>query len=260
MKIGMFDSGIGGLTVLAKALELMPDAEYLYYADPDNAPYGTKTTDQVKEYSDRAVSFLTSLGAEAVVIACNTATSAAASYLREKYTIPIIGVEPAVKPAVAMCEGKHVLVLATPLTVREKKLHDLIDRVDNAGAVDLLAMPELVGHAERADFDSDELKEYVKKTLEGFFEENQRKASDYSVVVFGCTHFNHFKTVLEPFFEKDTAFIDGAEGTVKNMMNLTAGNRLRVSEDRGIRYFESGREVTEREKLDLYEMLLDHLK
>ena len=76
----MFDSGIGGLTVLAKALELMPDAEYLYYADPDNAPYGTKTTDQVKEYSDRAVSFLISLGAEAVVIACNTATSAAASF------------------------------------------------------------------------------------------------------------------------------------------------------------------------------------
>ena len=94
MKLGFFDSGIGGLTVLDKARELMPSEEYIYYADTDNAPYGTRETADVYGLSKKAVEFLLDKGAEAVVIACNTATSAAAEELRKNFSIPIIGDTP----------------------------------------------------------------------------------------------------------------------------------------------------------------------
>ena len=98
--IGVFDSGIGGLTVLKKIIEILPNEKYIYYADTDNVPYGTKPKDEVKKYINQAVEFLISKNVKAIVVACNTATSIAVKELREKYTIPIIGIEPAAKPAV----------------------------------------------------------------------------------------------------------------------------------------------------------------
>lgn len=100
MKIGIFDSGIGGLSVLHQAMITMPEADYIFYADVDNVPYGEKTKEEVRKLVDHAVGFLVDKGCQAIVLACNTATSAAISYLREKYKLPIIGIEPAVKPAV----------------------------------------------------------------------------------------------------------------------------------------------------------------
>ena len=105
MKIGMFDSGIGGLTLLKEALKQMPREEYHYYADTDHVPYGYHSTEEIREYSDAAVGFLTGKGCEVIVLACNTATSAAVSFLRGKYPVPVIGIEPAVKPALKLREG-----------------------------------------------------------------------------------------------------------------------------------------------------------
>ena len=114
MKIGFFDSGIGGLTVLSEALKRLPNHEYLYYADTDHAPYGPKPKEEVREYVFKAIEFLVNEGAQIIVIACNTATSIAVSELRQKYSIPIIGMEPAVKPAIESVENstKRVLVLS----------------------------------------------------------------------------------------------------------------------------------------------------
>ena len=99
--IGIFDSGVGGLSVMREALKLMPNENYVYFGDSKNAPYGVRELDDVKRLTFNAVEFLLSKGAKAIVIACNTATSAAISDLREKYKdIPIIGIEPAIKPAV----------------------------------------------------------------------------------------------------------------------------------------------------------------
>ena len=124
MKIGFFDSGIGGLTVLSEALKRLPNHEYLYYADTVHAPYGPKPKEEVREYVFKAIEFLVNEGAQIIVIACNTATSIAVSELRQKYSIPIIGMEPAVKPAIESVENstKRVLVTATPLTLKEEKL------------------------------------------------------------------------------------------------------------------------------------------
>ena len=133
MKIGIFDSGIGGLSVLHQAMITMPEADYIFYADVDNVPYGEKTREEVRKLVDHAVGFLIDKGCQAIVLACNTATSAAISYLREKYKLPIIGIEPAVKPAVEHTSetGRRVMVVSTPVTAKGEKLKRLIDKYDD---------------------------------------------------------------------------------------------------------------------------------
>lgn len=253
MKIGLFDSGIGGLTVLAHLKRLLPDEEYLYYADTDNVPYGTKSTEKIYEYSRQATEFLRKQGAEIICIACNTATSVAANRLREEYDLPIIGIEPAVKPAVNSIEDdKRILVLATPVTVREKKLKDLIDRVDLEHQVDMLSLEKLPMFAENGDFDSDILKTYLKESFSNF------DTSKYSRVVLGCTHFIHFVDAIRLYFDNDVVFLDGSEGTARNIKrcvsNLKSSGEYRVS------FYKSGRPVVDEKTLDFYNMILQRLE
>ena len=254
MKIGMFDSGIGGLTVLNEALKLLPDEAYFYYADTDNVPYGEKSIGQIRDYSERAVCFLKDKGCDAVVIACNTATAAAAAYLRSRFTIPILGIEPAVKPAVEHNAGKRILVIATEVTAREKKLEELISRVDNKGLVDVKATPGLVGFAERGEFDSPAVRECIEKELSGLHTE------EYGILVFGCTHFNHFKSALKEIMPPGTEMIDGSAGTARNLVKVL-NSRGCVSEGkREIHYYRSGREVTDKETISFYESVMAHLE
>ena len=136
MNIGIFDSGIGGITLLHQAMVSLPSEKYIFYADVDHVPYGTKSKEAVVGFVDEVMKFMIKHNCKAVVIACNTATSVAIEIMRQKYDIPIIGIEPAVKPAVENSEGKRVMVVATPLTVQEKKLKKLLDRVDDGHLVD----------------------------------------------------------------------------------------------------------------------------
>ncbi|MCR4585221.1 MAG: glutamate racemase [Lachnospiraceae bacterium] len=253
MKIGMFDSGIGGLTLLKEALRQMPDEEYHYYADTDHVPYGSHTVEEIRKYSDEATGFLLSRGCEAVVVACNTATSAAVTFLREKYPVPVIGIEPAVKPALKLREDKRILVVATPVTVREKKLHDLIEREDACHRVDMLALPGLVGFAEKGDFDSDEVKKYLDKVFAG------TDTGKYSVLVLGCTHFNHFQTLLKTYFDKDICVTDGKEGTIRHLKDVLEKKDAGTAGKGSVYYYESGRTVREKERLAFYESLIRHL-
>ena len=114
LPIGFFDSGLGGLSVLREAVRLMPQEDYIYFGDSRNAPYGTKTLEQIRRLSLTHAEMLYRSGIKALVVACNTATSAAISILREVYTdIPVIGIEPALKPAVSIGEHPRVIVMAT---------------------------------------------------------------------------------------------------------------------------------------------------
>ena len=153
MQIGFFDSGIGGLTVLHQAKRAMPQEDYLYYADTDHVPYGRKTKEEIKQYVQEAVDFIAEQGVKALVVACNTATSVAIKDLRARYSFPILGMEPAVKPAVndTHCT-KRILVTATPVTIREEKLQNLLHQVDQHHQVDLLPLPRLVEFAEQGNF------------------------------------------------------------------------------------------------------------
>ena len=168
MKIGIFDSGIGGLSLLHQAMITLPEVDYVFYADVDNVPYGEKTNEQIREYVDRAVGFLVDKGCEAVVLACNTATSAAITYLRNKYQLPIIGIEPAVKPACQHNRDKRIMVVATPVTAAGVKLKNLIMKYDINHKVDVVALPKLVRFAQKDEFNSANVMNYLNNEFAGY--------------------------------------------------------------------------------------------
>lgn len=254
MNIGIFDSGIGGMTVLHEAMKTMPYENYIFYADIDHVPYGTKTKEQVVSYVDEVMQFMVEQDCKAVVIACNTATAAAARLMREKYSIPIIGIEPAVKPAVEQSNGKRIMVIATPLTIREDKLKNLIAKVDDTHLVDLLAFPRLVEFAERSEFESEELEKYIRETLAPY------DLSMYSEFVLGCTHFNYFKDSFAKLLPEDVHILDGSRGTVNQLKRVLDDKNLLEENQGTVRYFYSGRELLEQEDLQRMQELHNRLE
>lgn len=216
MRIGFFDSGIGGLTVLHQALRLLPYEDYLFYADTAHVPYGEKTKEEVREYILNAVDFIAKHHVKALVVACNTATSIVIEELRNRYDFPILGIEPAVKPAVEQSEGKQkkVLVLATRLTLQEKKYNDLVHRIDPGEIVDSLPLPGLVQFAENFEFDEKKVIPYLQQELSRF------DLQQYGTVVLGCTHFPYFTDCLRKIFPEDVDFISGSIGTASHLKRI----------------------------------------
>lgn len=252
MSIGFFDSGIGGLSVLKEALKLLPNENYIYFGDTDNAPYGIKTKDEVKELTFSAVEFLDRLGIKALVVACNTITSVAVRDLRQKYDFPVIGMEPAIKPAVEKNNNVHkrVLTLATPLTLQEEKFQSLVSRFDTDHIVDMLPAPKLVEFAESFIFDGPEVETYLREILPSDIHQ-------YGTLVLGCTHFPLFKEVLARI-APDIDIIDGNKGTVKHLYDvLKATNQLNPSGEKGkISFYRSGVRVENPSLLELYAEIL----
>ncbi|MFF2093211.1 glutamate racemase [Paenibacillus sp. NPDC058174] len=216
MTIGFFDSGIGGLSVLAEALRRLPAQDYLYMADTLHVPYGTKEKDDVKAYVMDSVSMMMERGIDALVVACNTATSIAVNELREVYSLPIVGMEPAVKPAVEMnhATGKRVLVFATPLTLQLPKYYALVSRVDEGGIVDSLPLPELVRYCENLQFDKEVMAQYFREKLADY------NLDDYGIIVLGCTHYPFYKNVLRELLPPHIQIVDGNAGTVRRLSAL----------------------------------------
>jgi glutamate racemase len=256
LNIGIFDSGIGGMTLLHQALVSLPRENYIFYADTDHVPYGTKTKEEVISYVDGVMEFMRAHNCSAVVIACNTATAVAAGIMRGKYEFPIIGIEPAVKPAVSFSNGKRVLVIATPLTVKEQKLHNLVERVDNDHLVDLLALPRLVEFAERGEFEAPAVTDYLLEKLSPY------KLEDYGELVLGCTHFNYFKDSLRKILPDNVRLIDGSEGTVKQLARVLGIKTTETpySGGQNVSYYYSGRPLTDDKDLEYIRQLHDRLE
>ena len=227
MTIGIFDSGLGGLTVLAEALRKLPHEDYIYIADTLHVPYGTKTKDEVKSYVFETVETLMQYHIDALVVACNTATSIAVADLRETYAIPIIGMEPAVKPAVEMnrATGKRVLVFATPLTLQQEKYYALVSRVDEQGIVDSLPLPELVAYCEQLQFDRRVLTEYFRAKLAPY------RLNDYGIIVLGCTHYPFYADILREVLPPHIGIVDGSAGTVRRLAAML--HRYGIGESQG---------------------------
>ena len=211
MKTAFFDSGIGGLSVLHEARRQMPEEDFIFYADCIHAPYGEKAPADVQRYVDRAVDFLIENGAQAIVLACNTATSVACTALRRRLSVPVIGMEPAAKMALDLDGTRRVLVAATPVTTRGEKLHELMVRVDRQHLVDLLALPQLVRFAEADDFSRETVLPYLRRALAPF------DLSAYSSLVLGCTHFNYFKDSFRALLPAGMRLLDGNAGTVRQL-------------------------------------------
>lgn len=252
MKIAIFDSGMGGLSVLHLALQKLPQENFLYFADNDHVPYGTKTKEEIISYVEEAIEFMITQDVKAIVVACNTATSAAIQEMRERYTLPIIGMEPAVKKAVDFYGDKRILVIATPMTVKGKKLHDLIDKVDREHLVDLIALPKLVTFAEEGIFSEEAVLNYLQEELGKF------DFANYSSIVLGCTHFNYFKDSLREILPNNMIFLDGNEGTMNKLISeLQNRNLLEAQENPKVEFYYSARKVEEQKEL---ERLKDYLK
>ncbi|MBD0380236.1 glutamate racemase [Paenibacillus sedimenti] len=216
MRIAFFDSGIGGISVLAEAMKRLPKEDFLYFADTLHVPYGTKSKEEVKSYIQEAAVRIMKENVKALVIACNTATSIAVTDLRSAYDVPIIGMEPAVKPAVEMNRftGKRVLVFATALTLKQTKYSELISRVDDQSIVDSLPLPELVEYCEKLVFNENVLEDYFTNKLSGF------DLSMYGTVVLGCTHYPFYRNVLKTLLPDHIQIVDGSAGTVSRLSHI----------------------------------------
>ena len=217
MKIGFYDSGLGGIKTLKDIIDMGLTGEIYFLADEKNKPYGTKSKEEVKKIAIENVQKLVDLGCEIVVIACNTATSVAIESLRKKFPdIEIIGTEPAVKLAVKEHSNKKILVIATTITVHGEKLHKLINSLNAQDNIELLATDKLVKLIEDENFlnNQKEVNEYIKEFLKPF------NLNEYSHIILGCTHFPLVKENIEKLVEKfNIKVIDGNSGIGKNLLN-----------------------------------------
>lgn len=210
--IGFFDSGVGGLSVMRKTMDLMPFENYIYYGDSKNAPYGIKTPTEVKELTFNAVDFLLAKGAKAIVIACNTATSAAIEPLRDYYTdIPIIGIEPALKPAVKVNNTGDVIIMATPMTLSEKKFSRLMNKYGEYKNIVPLPCAGLVEFIEQGILEGKELRTFLTKKLESPMQSN------IGTIVLGCTHYPFVKNEIQNIVGNNVVILDGSNGTAKEV-------------------------------------------
>lgn len=212
--IGVFDSGLGGLSVVRQIRQDLPHERIFYYADSARAPYGIRSKDEITRFSIEIADRLVSQGVKAIVVACNTATAAAVNTLRERYSIPIIGMEPALKVAVDRGKGhrQHIVVAATPLTLREHKFAQLLQRFDADHDIAKQPCPDLVTIVESGKLNQPDV---VMNTLHGYFDQYDLHTLDS--IVLGCTHFVFFKSYFEQLVEPHTAILDGNKGTVRHL-------------------------------------------
>ena len=208
--VGVFDSGVGGISILQGLMRELPHERFVYFGDSANAPYGEKTPEQVLDLSRSIVDSLVCAGCKAVVIACNTATSAAANALRAEYDdIPIVGVEPALKPAVLAERRGRVLVMATPMTVRLEKFRHLMDEWGDAAQVDAVPCWGLAARIEQGHLGDDDVRDLIEELVGSY-------AGNVDAVVLGCTHYPFVADRIREVLG-DIPFFDSAQGTARQL-------------------------------------------
>lgn len=248
--IGVFDSGVGGISVLRALVSLMPNENYIYFGDSLHAPYGSKRLQEVRTLTEQHVTHLLEAGAKAIVVACNTATSADISILRARYPhIPMIGIEPAVKPAVLSKEHPKVLVLGTPMTIHQEKFARLLEKYEGSAKIYTQPCPGLVEYVERGELTGTGIEQFLRKLLAPYIEEKVDAA------VLGCTHYPFVAEMIQKILGDQVALYEGGPGTARETKRrLAQGNLLNPSKEEGVVRFENS-DLTP-EKLRLCQFLL----
>lgn len=250
--IAVFDSGVGGISVLKEMVRVMPNEDFIYYGDSKHAPYGTKSLEEVRRLTIMHTQELLSQGAKVVAIACNTATSAAVRILRQMYPkLPLVGIEPALKPAVLYKQHPKVLVMATPMTIREEKFHRLLARYENQAQIYPLPCPGLMEYVENGQSDSPEVRIFLEKLLKEYREKHM------DAVVLGCTHYPFVRDVIADVMGPGVRIFDGGEGTAREMRRRVyeAGLQNPDTERKGNIVFESS--DFSQEKRELFQRLFN---
>jgi glutamate racemase len=209
--VGVFDSGVGGLSVLGEIRRTLPNESLLYVADSGHVPYGEKSPEQIRERSRKITRFLLDQGAKALVVACNTATAAAVADLRAHYAIPIIGMEPAVKPAAQATRSGVVGVLATTGTLQSARFAALLDRFAGSVRVVTQPCPGLVEYIEQGELESPRvrvlLQDYTRPLLE----------AGCDTLILGCTHYPFLRRALRSILPPQVTLIDTGAAVARQL-------------------------------------------
>lgn len=218
--IGVFDSGVGGLSVLKKVLEVLPSEEYIYMADTFRIPYGTKSPEEIKRYTEECVTYLYNKNIKALIIACNTATSYGLDAVKELFDIPIIGVvDHACMDAIELTKNKKIALLATEATVNSKIYDKYIRDMDSEVVLKSVGAPDLVLAIEESHTDD----EYIEGLIRGYLDEFN--GFEYDTLILGCTHYplarDAFKRVIKSYnYDRKIRLVDPAYSTVLSLESI----------------------------------------
>jgi glutamate racemase len=237
--IGVFDSGIGGLAVLVEVRAQLPGEDLIYYADSAHFPYGARPQEEVRARASVITRELLALDAKVVVVACNTATSAAIAQLRASFEVPFVGMEPALKPAAERTLAGKVALLVTPGTAQGEKLAALIDRYGAEVSVRKVPAPGLAERIEGGDIAGDETRALVRRLLAPVLAEGA------DVIALGCTHYAFARELIESVAGDAVAVIEPSDAVARQVGRvLTERNLLNPRTDGGsVRYLTSGDEA-----------------
>jgi len=224
LSIGVFDSGMGGISVLGDLIKYFPNESFVYFGDTKNAPYGIKSKEEVKRLTFEACDFLIEKGVKAIVIACNTATSAAIADLRLSYEIPIIGMEPAIKPAIEKWKKGNIGVMATPLTLKEDKFNHLVDCLSGEAEIVKIPCPEIVELVEEGIVTGKRVRNQIMACFQ------RVESEDITEIVLGCTHYLFVKRDIAKLYPESVIY-DGNLGTVKQVERLLKQDSKLSSQD-----------------------------
>lgn len=211
--IGLFDSGIGGTSIWREIHELLPDENTIYLADSKNAPYGQRSKEEIVGLSMKNTEFLLEQNCKIIVVACNTATTNAIKELRAKYSVPLIGIEPAIKPAATLSKTQTIGILATKGTLNSELFHQTAERFQNTKIV------EQIGHGlvqliENGGINSTEMAKLLNSYLQPMIEAN----IDY--LVLGCSHYPYLIPQIKKILPESIKIIDSGEAVARQTKNI----------------------------------------
>lgn len=211
--IGLFDSGIGGTSIWKEIHQLLPNENTIYLADSKNAPYGQKSKDEIIQLSFKNTEFLLDQNCKLIVVACNTATTNAIKELRDKYDVPFIGIEPAIKPAATNSQTQKIGILATKGTLNSELFYKNVEKFQDITIIEQIGY-NLVTLIENGEMNSPEMRDLLKKYLTPMIEQN----IDY--LVLGCTHYPYLIPQIQKIIPKNIKIIDSGEAVARQTKSI----------------------------------------
>ncbi len=250
MPILVFDSGVGGISVLKELVKVLPHENFIFFGDSKNSPYGTKSVKEIQKLTINNIKHFFNLGIKGLVIACNTATSASIIEVRRQFpSLAIVGIEPAIKPAVAAFPNGRILIMGTPITITGKNLKELIDLYKGDSTLIPLACPGLMEYVEHNKTNTYEFKEFLTNLLKPYIE------NPVDAFVTGCTHYPFIRKEIQNTLKNNPVFFDGANETSRALKRLLSSRNLLRENGKGhIEFLSSD---TSEEKIALFKNLFE---
>jgi glutamate racemase len=232
--IGIFDSGVGGLSILASVKELLPQESFVYLADQKNNPYGGRPAEEIQELSLKVVSFLVSKKVKLVIVACNTASVSSIDRLRSEFDLPIIAVVPVVKTIAEKSKTKKAAVFATPATAQSQYLKDLINKFANGTEIYTIGTSKLEHLVEEGTVDGPIIEQAIKNALVPYLEK------DVDSIALGCTHYPFLTNEIKKVVGKDVGIYDSGGAIARRAQYILAHNNIAATEKGEDYYYTTG--------------------